>query len=194
MTVDIQEKIKQDVKSFEDLGTLIEHCLDNFENVILPNLTKTKVKVEPTDEAPKDQVAKKPLIFNTEESFEEKTFLKNFSKGGKAEENVDFSDLFDLCLNSASSVSLKQERSQDERKNPEEFKAFASSSAQQSRNRRDLTDNVLDRNFRHQLLQHKHHSKNQKNPGTHFLILKTNKIKEKIKRKMQPLPAKKKTK
>ena len=173
MTFDIQEKMKQDVQSFEDLGTLIGHCLDNFENVILPKLPKTKVKVEP-----KDKVAKKPLIFNTEESFDEKMFLRDLSKskGGKEEVNVDFSDLFDHCLSSykkqklsstmkqtASSESLKQERSQDERKNPKEFKAFASSLAQQFKNRRDMADNVLDRNFRHQRqLQHKLQSKNEK--------------------------------
>ena len=173
MIVDIQEKMKQDVKSFEDLGTLIEHCLDNFENVILPKLPKTKVQVE-QNAGPKD---KKPLTFKTEECFDEKKFLRDFSKskGGKEEGNVDFSELFDHCLNSykkhklnstikqrASSKSRKEEeRSQDERKNPKEFKAFASSFALRSKNRRDLSDNVLDRNFRHQL-QHKLHSKNQK--------------------------------
>ena len=180
MSVDIQERMKQDIQSFEDLGTLIEQCLDNFQNVILPKLSKTKIKVAQKDGVSKEKVVlKRPLNFNTEESFEERMFLRDFSKskGRKEEENVDLSDLFDHCLNSykkqkrsstvkktTSSESLKQERSQDEGKNPEEFKAFATSLARQFKARRDLSDNVLDRNFRHQLQhQHKLHSENQKN-------------------------------
>ena len=121
MIVDIQEKMKQDVNSFEDLGTLIEHCLDNFDNVILPRLPKTKVQVEP-NEVPKD---KKPLTFKTEESFDEKMFLRDFSKskGWKKEGNVDFSDLFDHCLNSYKkpklSSTIKQKASSESRKEEE---------------------------------------------------------------------------
>ena len=180
MSVDIQDKMKQDIQSFEDLGTLIEQCLDNFETAILPKLPKTKVKVAPIDGGLKDKVLKRPLTLNTEESFEEKMFLRDFSKskGEKEKENVDFSDLFDHCLNSykkqklsltmkqtPSPESLKQEKSQDERKNPEEFKAFASSFTQQFKNRRDLSDIVLDRKFRRQL-QLKLHSENQRKDFT----------------------------
>ena len=170
MTVDIQEKMKQEVNSFEDLGTLIEQCFDNFENLILPKLPKSKVKVEPIDEVSKGKEAKKPFTLNTEESFDEKMFLRDFSKSkvGKEDGNVDFSDLFDHCLKSYKKPKLKQEgnlkhdrsREDPERKNHKEFKTFASSLAQKSRTRRDLSDNVLDRNFRHQL-QHKLQSRKQ---------------------------------
>ena len=179
MSVDIQDKMKQDIQSFEDLGTLIVQCLDNFENTIQPKLPKTKVKVAPIDGGLKDKVVKRPFTFNTEESSEEKMFLRDFSKskGENEERNVGFSELFDHCLNSykkqklsltmkqtESPESLKQEKSQDERKNPEEFKAFASS-FQQFKNRRDLSDIVLDRKFKHQL-KLKLHSEKQKKDFT----------------------------
>ena len=42
MTEDIQNKMKEDVRTYEDLGNLIGLCLDNFEIVILPKLPVNK--------------------------------------------------------------------------------------------------------------------------------------------------------
>ena len=69
MSVDIQERMKQDIQSFEDLGTLIEQCLDNFQNVIQPKIPKTKIKVAQNDFISHSRYTVRPDHNTTQTSF-----------------------------------------------------------------------------------------------------------------------------
>ena len=91
--------MKEDVETFEELSNLIGNCLDNYENVILPELQRRKGKEISNNVEPK-----KILSIDSQESSDEKKFLRDFvrAKTGKeiAEKEVHFEELFDHCLES----------------------------------------------------------------------------------------------
>ena len=103
---DTENNMKEDVETFEELSNLIGHCLDNFENVILPELQRRKGKEISNNEEPK-----KILSIDFQESMDEKKFLRDFvrAKTGKgiAEKEVHFEELFDHCLESFENLDQK---------------------------------------------------------------------------------------
>ena len=145
MTEDIQNKMKEDVRTYEDLGNLIGLCLDNFEIVILPKLPVNKTTEK---ELPKEADLKinLPKIIQTfVESSDETMILRDFrkSKAEKedAEKEDDFSDLFDHCLQSYKET---KHTSLEKEKNPEVVK-------NSSIRRKTLSKSVLENNFRKNL-------------------------------------------
>ena len=141
--------MKEDVKSFEELGNLIGLCLDNFENVILPKLPRGTGKEISNDVEPKKIPAKSILAIDFQESSDEKKFLRDFvqAKAGKetAEKEVHFENLFDHFLESYEKLeqisvmnNTKEETLKDSSDDKPNLKEI----------RKSLSRNVLEKNFR----------------------------------------------
>ena len=153
MRPDIENKMKEDVNTFQELGNLIGLCLDNFENVILPQLPRSKVKIVSNDVEPKKNLPKSILAINFEESSDEKKFLKDFARA-KTGKEVNFGNLFDDCLRNykapdprTKSKEMKEETLKSSPENLHEVK--------KSEGRKSLSKRVLEKNFRLHLMNRK---------------------------------------
>ena len=80
MSGNIQIKMQEEVKTFDELGDLVVLCLNNFENNILPKLPTNKIEdlARQRDVEVPFNVAKIDHTLNFRESFEERLFLMDF--------------------------------------------------------------------------------------------------------------------
>lgn len=141
--------MKEDVKSFEELGNLIGLCLDNFENVILPKLPRRQGKEISNDVESKKIPPKSFLAIDFQESSDEKKLLRDFvqAKTGKetAEKEVYFENLFDHCLESYEKLEQVSVLNNTKEKT---LKGSSDDKPNLKEIRRSLSRNVLEKNFR----------------------------------------------